>query len=204
MDNDTLEKMFDPFYSTKPVGQGTGLGLSMVQGFVEQSRGTIIVDSTPGEGTRIRLYFPALDEADLPAPEKPAGFASPPAGHDKAARVLLVEDQESVRTVVERMLQSDGYQVQTATSGDEAFEMCASGGAFDLVITDIVMPGDLQGPELATALRDRDPRLCFLFITGYDSASSARDVEIGTDVSRLMKPFSKQQLLDAVAGALNH
>lgn len=203
MGADAIGKMFDPFYSTKPVGQGTGLGLSMFQGFVEQSRGAITVESTPGRGTQLRLYFPAHHGPDLPPPQETDKAASAVSGVGSSAGVLLVEDEAGVRTVVERMLKSCGYRVQTAIGGDGAFELCRSNGAFDLVITDVVMPGELQVPAMVDVLRSLHPGTRFLFINGYDSATGADSARLGPPrAARLMKPFSQEQLLDAVEQTL--
>ena len=127
---------------------------------------------------------------------------SAPHDSETSVRILLVEDEASVRTVVERLLRSGGYQVQTANSGDAAFELCRSNGAFDLVITDVVMPGSLQGPELVLALHKEHSAMRFLFITGYDSDSRAKETETTPRAARLIKPFSQEQLLEAVEAAL--
>ncbi len=203
MDTDAMDRMFDPFYSTKPVGQGTGLGLSTVQGFVKQSRGAIKVESAPGDGTLIRLYFPALDDADQTSVHDLSGDAPGSWKQKTSALILLVEDQDDVRTVIRRMLESGGHKVQTAKSGDEAFDLLKLNGRFDLVVTDIVMPGELQGPSLARAVREQHPHMRFLYITGYDSRPNTHEEDVDEDAIRLMKPVTQGQLLNAVSATLN-
>ncbi len=202
MDEQMLQRIFDPFFTTKAVGQGTGLGLSTVQGFVKQSRGTIRVRSEPGQGTLFQLFFPAIEtsaaivnQTDTPAYEtNPGGRAT--------TRILLVEDQANVRAVLKQMLEADGYRVVTAASGDEAFDLFMTDSDFNLVLTDIVMPGRRQGPALVKTLSERDPQLRFIFITGYNNQSDSEDDVFMRDITRLMKPVSQVQLLDAVRRSL--
>lgn len=134
---ENLERLFEPFFTTKGPGEGSGVGLSMVQGFVKQSGGTVQVYSELGVGTTFKLYFPASQDALLHLPDvtqKPAAIA------DNKARILLAEDDRSVQKVLEKILKGAGYTVVTASSGDAALEVFHSEPKFDLLLTDIVMP----------------------------------------------------------------
>ncbi|MDJ0910976.1 MAG: PAS domain-containing protein [Woeseiaceae bacterium] len=195
-----IERIFDPFFTTKAAGEGTGLGLSMVQGFVKQSNGAIQVESDSEAGTTFHLFFPATygdavgrDESAFRS-EASATVGRGPAG----VRVLLVEDQREVRTVLEEMLSSAGYRVETAESGDEALELLDSDESFDLIVSDVVMPGELQGPSLARAVRERNPRMPFVFLTGYNNLSDAAERSIDEQDACLIKPVRQEQLLEAI------
>ena len=194
------QKIFEPFYTTKGPGQGSGIGLSMVQGFVKQSGGTVQVYSEPGQGTTFKLYFPAMQGAgDGAALSKRVTDAPFDAG---GRRVLLAEDETSVREVLVATLKAAGFDVTAAASGDEAMHAYASGRPFDLVITDIVMPGTLQGTGLARALRAMDPELPMIFMSGYASEATVHGNGLRPEDIRLMKPVPKDQLIRAVSTVL--
>ena len=196
---DKLEKVFEPFYTGKPVGEGSGLGLSMVQGFIKQSGGAIRIYSEVGVGTTFKLYFKiAEQQEDKPQIESPKQFHS--AG--ERSDILLAEDEEEVMIVLKRILEDEGYAVSTANSGDEAFEIFKSSGSFDLLLTDIVMPGTLQGPALAKAIRLIDPDLPCIFMSGYASEATVHGNGLRPSDIRLMKPASRDDLLTAVSKAL--
>lgn len=197
---DLLSRIFEPFFSTKSPDQGSGLGLSMVQGFVKQSGGTVRVYSEPGTGTTFKLMFPALHTPDA---EDPVREIRPAGDRPRGQRLLLVEDQPDVLAALSRTLRRAGYEVVTAISGDAAAELFALDQDFDLVITDIVMPGQLQGPQLVRALRNQKMHLPTVFLSGYASEATVHgNGLLPTDI-RLMKPLQRAELLAAVARALN-
>ncbi len=194
-----IDRIFDPFFTTKPPGKGTGLGLSMIQGFMKQTGGTTEVQSEPGEGTTFRLYFPA--EPDLPLP---AGRDAPQGGAARqSGTILVVEDEPALSTVIVAALERAGYRVATAASGDAAHAAFDGLGGVDLVLSDVVMPGMLQGPELVAALRRRDPDLPAILMSGHplEAEDGARDP--GAADLLLIKPVASQDLLSAVRSALN-
>ena len=196
-----LKRIFDPFFTTKEVGVGTGLGLSMVQGFVKQSKGFVRVLSELGVGTSIRLFFPVSDED-----KKKAGAANRAselqASTAGKSRLLIVDDEIQILKVLKRGLNSDRYLVETAVSGDHAHEVFLESGPFDLLVTDVVMPGRLQGPALAQELRALDPHLSVIFMSGYSrDASIPEDFERNDD-TRLTKPVSRSELERAIDFAL--
>lgn len=202
MAKETAEKIFDPFFTTKPIGQGTGLGLSMVHGFVKQSRGTIRVDSEPGRGTRFTLYFPAISEAAAEEKATAETVQHGGEGETPRARILLVEDQDHVRSVLEKILTGGGFDVVTAASGDEALASFGDDDDFALMVTDIAMPGELQGPSLAQAIRRRRPDMRVLFLSGYAGEAAALGGSLREGDISLGKPVSRSELLGAVAACL--
>lgn len=196
---ETMSRIFDPFFTTKPVGTGSGLGLAMLEGFMTQSGGAVNVVSVPGQGTSFRLYF----KADDMGPEKGEHEVKAPVEPEAAIRVLLVEDHEDVRNALRTALSKQGFHVTEAVSGDAAFDIVKGQPdrleAVDLVITDIVMPGRLQGTGLAQQLREMRPDLPIIFMSGY--ANEGHDGMRLGDV-RLMKPVRRADLLAAIATAL--
>ena len=187
MTPDVLGRVFEPFFTTKPTGQGTGLGLSQVYGFVRQSGGVVKIESRPDEGTTARLYLPGIDritEAE-PTALKSESFDFQEIQHRK---VLFVEDQEDVRRQIVEVLQEKGCIVSQATDGPEGLRQIQSGSSFDLLITDVGLPG-LNGRQLADAARERIPNLPVLLITGY--AGKALDSsQLPPGIEVLRKPFS--------------
>ena len=189
-----LPRIFEPFFTTRQ--GGTGLGLATCYGIVKQSGGHIAVHSEPGRGAAFSVYLPRVASAEPPAQGVPASAL----GAREAERVLLVEDEAVVRGVVERTLQRAGYRVVVATSGDEALELTDADGQFDLLITDIVMPG-LNGWELGKRLGERWPGLPVLYISGY-----TEDVMMNADARRaafLQKPFLPVDLLATIRRLLD-
>ena len=197
MDEQTRQRIFEPFFTTKAPGHGTGLGLSTVYGIVRQSGGHIRVYSEPGRGTTFRLFFPRVDAEPV---EEPAAAAVTPQGHE---RILLAEDESGVRALVARILTENGYQVWPASSGAEACQIAAAReDQIDLLLTDVVMP-DTTGPQLATQLLSRHPRLRVLFTSGYtDNVILHHGLE-GEDVAYLQKPFTPAVLLTAIRRVLD-
>lgn len=192
-------QIFDPFFTTKPVGAGSGLGLSMVQGFMKQSGGTIRVYSEPDVGTTFKLYFKAISgKQDV---SQSTETTIPPI-QNSGARLLVVEDEEGVLDVLAIALTKAGYQVTVAHSGDQAMQIWGNGGRFDLLVTDIVMPGKLQGTQLARALRELDPELPVVFMSGYASEATVHGNGLRPEDIRLMKPVRLADLLASVEKAL--
>jgi PAS domain S-box-containing protein len=188
MTPDVLSRVFDPFFTTKPPGKGTGLGLSQVHGFSHQSGGTVTIESAPQSGTVVTLYLPRSAEARSNAH---ADEASP----DKAAgKVLLVEDNADVADVSQAMLEEIGYTVRLAADARQALVMFEA-EPFDLVVSDIVMPGGMNGIELAEELRHRKPRLPIVLVSGYAASASAAPAQFPV----LRKPFRMEQLAQAIA-----
>jgi two-component system cell cycle sensor histidine kinase/response regulator CckA len=199
-----LEKIFDPFFSTKEVGKGTGLGLSTVYGIVKQTGGTIIVDSEIGEGTSFRIYLPRYveTEQDLKALESKAE-APPDKVVDLTGKgtVLLVEDEEAVRSFASRALGTRGYKVLEASSGVEALEiMDRENGQVDLVVSDVVMP-EMDGPTLLRHLRQRNPNIRIIFMSGYAEEAFRKNLSADENFVFLPKPFTLKKLAETVKAA---
>jgi PAS domain S-box-containing protein len=194
---DVLQKVFEPFFTTKEVGKGTGLGLSMVYGFVKQSKGHIAIYSEVGHGTAIKLYLPRSTQ------EQSAGATDQrpdiPRGTE---RILLVEDQEEVRDIVMNQLTNLGYAVTAAANGAEALALLSVGQSFDLLLTDVIMPGLFNGKALADEATKRDPALRVLFMSGYseDAISTLGILNQGVDL--ISKPFTRAELAKAVRGVM--
>ncbi|MBT0957147.1 response regulator [Alphaproteobacteria bacterium KMM 3653] len=190
-----LEQIIEPFFTTKPVGAGSGLGLSMVQGFMKQSGGALVISSSPNHGTAVSLYFPVVEgEAASIAPAPRAQVM--PRGR---ARILVVEDQREVLTVLVQTLSKEGYEVLQAENGDIAVEILASGTKVDLVLSDIAMPGKVQGTDLAARLREDQPELPVILMSGF-AQTDGKAQELGA--ARLTKPVTKELLLRAIEQAL--
>lgn len=193
----------EPFFTTKPTGKGTGLGLAMASGFVQQSRGRLEIDSVQGKGTTIRMLFPIADAA-APMPDAiPIGAVGRRTDRGRA-HILLVEDSLDVLRLAEENLIDAGYRVTTAETGDlalAAFERLGDEDGIDLLFTDLVMPGRLNGIALAETLKERNPALPVLMTTGYNEELVVEGPQRrGLDV--LGKPYRKSELLDRVAEAL--
>ncbi|MFT4118934.1 ATP-binding protein [Bradyrhizobium sp.] len=184
-----LERIFDPFFSTKEVGKGTGLGLSMVFGFVKQSGGGIKVDSAEGRGTTFAIYLPKANASAL----RPTGYDDRKVvgGHET---ILCVEDDRDVRRYVTVQLESLGYKVVAAANAAEALAIAAKGTPFDLLFTDIVMAGGLNGQELAEQMVAARPALRILFTSGYAYDSLHAQGRTGQGTPLLTKPYRKAEL----------
>jgi signal transduction histidine kinase/CheY-like chemotaxis protein len=198
---DTLEHIFAPFFTTKGPGEGSGMGLAMVEGFVKQSNGTVQIYTEVGEGTTFKLYFPAIHASVSQDARDDATFGRVEQGGDQ--RILLVEDERQVRQVLSTTLRAAGYHVTEASSGDDALRIFQSAEGFDLLVTDIVMPGTLQGTTLAKAIRVLDPNLPMIFLSGYASEATVHGNGLRPEDIRLMKPVPKADLLLAISDALS-
>lgn len=198
MDAGTLPHVFEPFFTTKKVGKGTGLGLSIVYGIVEQNDGHILIDSKPGQGTTFRIYLPLVDEAyDSTAKQRTAT-----ATIEGTETILLVEDEASVRLVIRKFLQKQGYTVLETDQPEEALGLCRQAkGLIDLLITDVVMP-DMSGRELAGHLTKIYPNLKVLYTSGYADEALNEHGLLASGITFLQKPFSSEDLARKVREAL--
>ena len=194
--DDILSRVFEPFFTTKQVGKGTGLGLSQVMGFCVQAGGTARIASQPGAGTTVTLLLPSQTSA--PARERPAQprEAAPP-NQLAGMRVLLVEDNEELNRVTASLLRSFSCQVLSAKDADEALQLFGSGAAVDVVLSDVVMPGSMDGQALARELRRRRAGLPIVLISGFSEALTAESSFIV-----LRKPASPAQILQALQRAM--
>jgi signal transduction histidine kinase/ActR/RegA family two-component response regulator len=198
MDQATLERAFEPFFTTKDVGKGSGLGLSMVYGFIKQSRGHIRIYSEPGHGTAVKLYVPRAG-ADAATRDEPAPAVTMQRGSE---RILLVEDDDLVREHVGGQLDSLGYAVVAARNGHDAMTALRSTD-FDLLFTDVVMPGGISGRELAGEARKLRPDLPVLFTSGYTENSIVHHGRLDPGVHLLQKPYSGHDLARTVRKVLD-
>ena len=187
--SENIEKVFEPFFTTKAEGQGTGLGLSMVHGFVKQSGGHIKIYSELGHGSTIRLYLPRSRQTeDL----ENVADTGPVIGGNET--VLIVEDDEEVLATTTDMLKELGYRVLKSKDADSALAVIDSGVPIDILFTDVVMPGKLQSPELARKAVQRIPNLAVLFASGYTENAIAHGGLMDLALELLNKPYSREEL----------
>src|SRR5471032_176343 len=201
MSKEIQSKIFDPFFTTKPVGQGTGLGLATVYGIVKQSGGFITVDSDLGKGTCFKIYLPR-QRVDANAPVEPV--AAPVSARDVTGQdtILLVEDEEAVRSFAARALRMRGYNVLEASGGEEALEIVRAGDVeIHLLVTDVVMP-NMDGPTLVRHVKDLKPDLAVIFMSGYAEEAFRRNDQNSEDIHFLPKPFGLKQLAAKVKEVL--
>lgn len=194
MDAETLAKAAEPFFSTKGVGKGTGLGLPMVQGLVEQSGGRLTLKSRPNEGTQVEMWLPV---AEVAAPSEPATLQKPRAAASRLLNVLAVDDDSLVLMNTVAMLEDMGHTVFAATSAGEALAILEREKSIDLVITDQAMP-HMTGLQFAQAIRRQWPQLPIILATGYAELPAESEI----DLPRLGKPFFQNDLADAIASVL--
>ena len=204
---DIVDKIFEPFFSTKEVGKGTGLGLSTVYGIVKQTGGFVYVDSETGKGTSFHIFLPrhrpeleAQPEAVAAngAAREPSAEAKPRADLTGQGTILLVEDEEGLRSLNARGLRSRGYSVIEASNGIEAMEALEQkNGAVDLVVSDVVMP-EMDGPTLLKTMRGRNPDLKIIFVSGYAEDAFEKSLPENQQFAFLPKPFTLSQLVAAV------
>ena len=199
MDAETQSRLFEPFYTTKAAGHGTGLGLAAVYGILRQNNGYITVESELGTGSRFRLYLPLA--AETPTLAAPAPGSTAVRRAQPGLTILLVEDEPAVRAIAARSLEFGGFRVIQAGDGAAALEAVARNGPPSLVLTDLMMPG-IGGAELAHRLRKLWPDLPILFMSGYSTEDlHARGIAGAADVT-IQKPFTLDGLIASVAGAL--
>ncbi len=193
MSPEVLERAAEPFFTTKPDGLGTGLGLAMAYGFARQSGGGLRIASEPGRGTTVRLFLP---RGAASAPDRPVVVPTAAVALDRRHRILVVDDNDAVRRSAAMLLRVLGYDVMQAASADEAFQITSCGLRPDMVLSDMVMPGG-GGRQLAQRLHDAFPGLPVVLMTGYADETSA-----SPDYVILSKPFTRRQLSDVVEAAL--
>ncbi|WP_151705321.1 ATP-binding protein [Nitrincola alkalilacustris] len=199
MSADIAKRAFEPFFTTKDPGKGSGLGLSMVYGFTRQSSGHVQLFSEPGKGSRIKLYLPrAQHESSESAAETVQSNTS--GGGEK---ILLVEDDDLVRSHASNLLKIMGYQVVSASNGVEAMSILMQGDRFDLLFTDIVMPGGLDGRQLAVEAQKLYPEMPILFTSGYTEETMLHDGSLRPGIQLLNKPYKKQMLAQKIKQALS-
>ncbi|MFN8223870.1 MAG: PAS domain S-box protein [Gaiellales bacterium] len=193
MDEATRAQIFEPYFTTKEPGKGTGLGLATVYGIVTQLDGAVEVETEPGKGTTFTLAFPATTEQATAKTEEPEGPITPSTNERAEEQVLLVEDQESVRRMLARLVTGLGYRVDTAADGEEALRALAGGARYRLLITDVLMPG-MGGPELVARARASHPELPVLFISGFTTDELLDPAGLPPRTAFLPKPFSRAAL----------
>ena len=197
MDRETADRIFEPFFTTKPRGEGTGLGLATVYGIAKQSHGGVYVDAEIGRGATFSVYLPATEEEAL-VREAPEAVSAPAA----SGRVLVVEDDDSVRELVSRILTRDGFQVAAWGSGKKALAHCQDHpGGFDLLLTDVVMP-EMSGKTLADGVTALDPRIKVLYMSGYTDEIIAKRGVLEGGQHLISKPFDGAQLVTRVREVL--
>ncbi len=187
-----LSKMFDPFFTTKEVGKGTGLGLSQVYGFAHQAGGTVTADSKVGQGTTITVYLPSCADEQITCKELPAGRTKTP--HSQRQTVLVVDDSADVAEVTSSLFENLGYETIHRDSAEAALELLEAGTKIDLVFSDIVMPGTIDGVGLAREIQSRYPNLPVALTTGYSDAA----VAVPPNLRILRKPFDTEALRDLI------
>ncbi|WP_323786438.1 PAS domain S-box protein [Thalassovita sp.] len=197
MSKETLERVFEPFFTTKGVGEGSGLGLSMVYGFARQSGGQVTIDSEVGKGTTVKLFLPKAVAAG--ASRTPAKAQEVHKGQGET--LLVLEDEDEVRAIAERMLKKLGYNVVTAQDADEAQRVLEAMPDIRLILSDIVLPGGISGPEFAARIKASSPDKKFIFMSGYPAEYLQKNSSLQADSQLLTKPFRVAQLARAVNDA---
>ncbi|GMO96010.1 ATP-binding protein [Bradyrhizobium sp. TM239] len=195
---DIRERVFEPFFTTKGVGRGTGLGLSMVYGFAKQTGGTVAVESEEGRGTVMRLFLPR-SKGEAPARTAPVQALDTARGHET---ILVVEDDPLVQGYVIARLGSLGYRTLVAGDGASALALVDQGAKFDLLFTDIIMPGGMNGRELADAVRLRRPGARVLYTSGYTDDAIVHEGHLDPGVALLRKPYRKSELSQKIREVL--
>ncbi len=200
MTPEVMANAFDPFFTTKPMGQGTGLGLSMVYGFVRQSGGQVRIYSELGHGTTMCLYLPRHygTEADHAA----VAVRMEPARAQAGETVMIVDDEPTVRMLVIDVLHDQGYAAVEAKDGPEALRILQSDARIDLLITDVGLPGGMNGRQLADAARVTRPDLKVLFITGYAENAIIGNAQLAPRMQLLTKPFVMEDLASRIRGMI--
>src|SRR5271165_2585459 len=200
MDEDTRKRAFDPFFTTKDIGKGTGLGLSQVYGFSRQSGGHVQIESEPGSGATVKIYLPRVASANAGPGERTRLELGSAGGRES---VLVVEDDDAVRAYTTGALRDLGYRVAEASRGKAALEVLNHAPHLDLLLTDVVMPGPLNGRELADLAVRRRPGLRVLYMTGYSRDAIIRHGRLDPGVHVLGKPFSLEELAEKVRERLD-
>ena len=199
MAEEIRERAFEPFFTTKEAGRGTGLGLSTVYGFVKQSKGGVSIDSAVGRGTTVTLYIPSVAESS----RKATGSADADTAITPGLRVLLVEDDADVRTVVQTFLDALRCTVTSCTHGEQALLALESGAGFDLLLTDIALGAGMRGTELAARAQAMHPKLAILLMSGFSTELLEADRDAPPAWELLRKPYSRAELARAMAKVIN-
>jgi CheY-like chemotaxis protein len=194
MSPETLERAFEPFFTTKPRGKGTGLGLAMVYGFARRSGGTVRIYSEPGRGTTVSLYLPLA--AGMPVPAPVAAASSPQAR--AVGTVLVVDDEVDLLEIAVAYLEDMGYRALHATDGAHALEVLAREPGIDLLITDVMMPGGMNGVELARKVRELKPDVKIIYSSGFPSEALAERSGTQVDGPLLYKPYQRNEFATAI------
>jgi PAS domain S-box-containing protein len=194
-----LEKVFEPFFTTKEIGKGSGLGLSMVYGFVKQSNGHVTIYSEEGHGTTVKLFLPRTTGSDN-VRDADEETAKPARGSE---RILVVEDDAGVRAVSVSMLRTQGYEIVEAENGAEALSLLQEGQRFELLFTDVILPGGINGVEIAKTAKKLQPDIKVLYTTGYAENGVMQSGKLDTGMEVVNKPYRRNELLDKVRAALD-
>jgi PAS domain S-box-containing protein len=196
MTTDVIAQAFDPFFTTKPLGQGTGLGLSMIYGFARQSGGQVWIESDVGHGTTMRIYLPrhAADADGVEGGDAPVTVGRSARG----GVVLVVDDEPTIRMLVAEELQETGYTVLEASDGPSALKVLSTAGHIDFLVTDVGLPGGMNGRQIADLARVQRPHLLVLFITGYAPNAAVGSGNLDDGMAILTKPFEIEQLVARV------
>ena len=203
MSEEALEKAFEPFFTTKGKDKGTGLGLAMIYGFVKQSRGFVVLDSEKGVGTTVHIYLPVMDENEDDGAEGEGNLPDDAHGIRGEGRViLLVDDEVELLRIAEAYLQDLGFEVHSATCGKEALEILAKLERIDLLLTDVVMPGGMNGVALAREVLDRDSSIAVLYASGFPTGVIEENSKVVLDAPLLHKPYSLKALSRAMREVL--
>lgn len=193
MSEEALNRAFEPFFTTKEKGKGTGLGLAMIYGFVKQSHGYIVIDSRLGAGTTVNVYLPAGDDVGITQSELRSNKVLPLLD-DRSATILVVDDEEELLEIAEAYLVDMGFQVVTAATGAEALQIVAANHRIDLLVTDVVMPGGLNGPGLAERVRQSLPDIQVIYASGFPSGVIKENAGVELDAPLVNKPYTRESL----------
>jgi PAS domain S-box-containing protein len=202
MTPDVVAKAFDPFFTTKPIGEGTGLGLSMIYGFARQSGGQVRIYSEVGQGTTMCLYLPRHDEDVLPDEEHMTTAPPEPLGEGEV--VLVIDDEPTIRMLIGEILSESGFAVIEAPDGPAGLRVLESNARIDLLITDVGLPGGMNGRQVADAARVHRPDLKVLFITGYAENAVIGRGRLDNGMFVLTKPFQMEILADRIREIIEH
>jgi len=200
MTADIIPHIFEPFFTTKEQGKGTGLGLSTIYGIVKFSKGHIEVESKPQQGSTFNIYFPQAETGAKSATPYPPTSAKA----SGSETILLVEDEEMVQDLVYRTLKMDGYTILKASEGKEAIELCKQHqSVIHLLLTDVIMPGGISGPQLAEELLKLHPDMKILYMSGYTDDAIVYHGVTNSDTAFLQKPFTPNTLSRKVREVLD-
>ncbi len=194
-------KVFEPFFTTKPQGHGTGLGLAQVYGFIRQSNGHVAIDSTPGQGTAVKLFLPRLHGAATAEPETPN--PAPTESHGAGETILVVEDEEKIRNFSVEVLESAGYHVLSAENAASAAQILTANPEIDMLFTDVVLTGPMNGRALADQVQSRWPNIAVLFTTGYTRNAIIHHGRLDEGINFIGKPFTATALTQTIRKILD-